>query len=162
MMHRYFIPLLALLIFSPSLVKAELQPSENRKGGWPTQLSCAEGSQLFCKFEAAYNNAIEEGKPGILVFFSERPTPEFADLTNGSFSLSTPIAKGFNVVVLCPGLISPLDFFHKMDPVILYMGSFLEMFPEVEAVSGPRLCYILIDEQGGAQCQAVLPLETKI
>ncbi|WP_100934190.1 hypothetical protein [Candidatus Chlamydia corallus] len=161
MFYRYLITLLALILFSPSLIAAEPLVGKDEGVVWPTQLACAEGSQLFCKFEAAYSNAIAEGKAGILVFFSEQQTKEFVSLTNGSFSLPEAITKGFNTVVLCPGLISPMDFPYKMDPVIFYMGSFIEMFPEVSAVDGPRLCYILIDKQGVAQCCAVLPLGTK-
>ncbi|SPN74052.1 hypothetical protein C10C_0915 [Chlamydia serpentis] len=159
MIYRCLVILLVFIPLPSSLVAAQLV-NKGCHVVWPTELSCVEGSQIFCEFEAAYSNAINEKKPGIIVFFSEYQTEKFASLTNGSFSLPKAISCGFNVVVLCPGLISPLDFPYKMDPVIVYMGNFIEKFPEVSTVEGPRLCYILLDEQGTARCQAILPLGT--
>ncbi|ANH78737.1 hypothetical protein [Candidatus Chlamydia sanziniae] len=152
-MFRYSCMMLSIFLGVLNAAQADTQLEHSVN--WPTHLKAAKDSQLFCNFEAAYTDALAHNKRSILVFFSHHSTTKFDSLIGDSFSLPPLVGNNLNVVVMMPGLISPLDFFLKLDPVIIYMSDFAFIFPEIENYKDPCLCYIFINEEGQPECTAI-------
>lgn len=105
------------------------------------------GTKVYYSYSAALANAIDQHKLGIFVFFNPSCDDVWEDIMKKDLCLSQNIFCACNFVILQPGLISPMEFYPKMDPMIHYIIEFQERFPNIN-ISKPCVIFIKIDSEG--------------
>lgn len=159
------IKLLCCLLFSVSLGGryASAYAEEHNPFMIPEKLFLPSGV-IYLSYPAALKNAQEHQKLGIIVFFCEDPFvagKEHADLWNDFFEegMRTPpsLLQEMNVVLMKRGIVSPMLFYPKLDPMIFHMSDFQERFPSID-LSHPSVVFISVDREGNDEVQQVRPI----
>ncbi|EPP34831.1 hypothetical protein CP10139811_0543 [Chlamydia ibidis] len=117
----------------------------------PTYRDTDSGSRIYYSYFSALEDAQENDKLAIVVFFNPTNKDVFSHLFNTgktSSALSTDLQSLGNVVVMQRGLISSLEYYPKMDPMTLYMADFCDRFPTLDLSQGPSIILIIIDKNG--------------
>ncbi|AAP05567.1 hypothetical protein [Chlamydia caviae] len=127
----------------------------------PQHVELLNGERVYYSYHSALENAKDSGKCCIFVYFNSTSKKVWGDITKKDFCFPTELAGLFNIVVMQPGLISPTDFYPKMDPMILYMADFQDRFWELD-LQNPCVILITVDSKGRDKVQRVLPVSTFI
>ncbi|WP_348663141.1 hypothetical protein [Chlamydia vaughanii] len=90
------------------------------------------GEKIYYSYHAAKEDAKKNHKWGVFVFFNPSPEPRWDDMTKIRQCFPEDIASMCNFVILQPGLVSPKDFYPKMDPMMSHMADFRYHFPDLD------------------------------
>ncbi|MEF9496992.1 hypothetical protein [Chlamydia sp. 04-14] len=127
----------------------------------PQHVELPNGQKVYYSYPDALGDAKDSGKCCIFVYFNPTSKKVWTDITEKDLCFPTDLANVCNIVVMQPGLISPKDFYPKMDPMVLYMADFQDHFWELD-LQEPCVILVTVDAQGRDRVQRVLTVPTPI
>ncbi|QXE26825.1 hypothetical protein [Chlamydia buteonis] len=122
----------------------------------PQYVQLSNGERVCYSYHYAYQDAVEKGKCCIFVYFNPSLEKIWSPLVDKNFCFPKALADFCNIVVLQRGLISSIDYYPKIDPMVLYMGDFQDRFWELD-LREPCVILITISPKGHEKVLRVVP-----
>ncbi|AFS21532.1 hypothetical protein [Chlamydia psittaci] len=122
----------------------------------PQYVQLSNGERIWYSYHDAYRDAVKKGKCCIFVYFNPSSAKIWSHLVDKNFCFPKALADFCNIVVLQRGLISSIDYYPKMDPMVLYMGDFQDHFWELD-LREPCVILITISPKGYEKVLRVVP-----